>query len=684
MLDPKAPSAKDTATQTQVPEKILTFVGELRTNVKTFDIETISSWKDKMRIARNMRQGIKRNTDFPYEGAPDIPLPETDKVIRKHKPRFVLAVISGKKRMEVRVMQGTRNVTTELEEKAKRATLAMNWLFERPRMEWKRKLTLSADRFLEKGHCIFKILEEFVTRMVNKIVDINEFSEEQLAQFKALTRDSKIDFLADRYGLDPDNEDDEKTIERILREFAAGKKTIKFSTEEVTNLPNVDIPPPEKIFVPRGTTNIGKATRVTHEFWWTKETLLGLALSNALVKENVLRVLKTKDSGASGIDDDYNEQVKARLEGVEDEEAKGEMFRIHETVTYFQKDENKPMERWMFTTFGDVESAENALLFWGPYPYEAEDWNYVKHDNEIIDDRYYSSRGTPEQIRAIQEFMERSINNMLIRDEMNNAPMYTVKNTANIVTDTIRFMPGQKINVNSHDDIARLSESSHVDISSERILGTLKAYAEEYVGISDQLFKNAANKGGEKTLGEIQLGMTDAQFPLNLDMLNWIESIRKVYERVFFIMQERLVRPIIINGTEITREDFAFEPDITVNGSLEMADKALQSQRSQLRLERSRTAKADGVATLDDVYNAYEDFFEKDGVKEPGDFITKPAEVAQAKITQMENQVAQLEQLKIDYDSEIAQSENTLRQIQQQIVRKGGANVKSNQKNQQG
>jgi len=78
------------------------------------------------------------------------------------------------------------------------------------------------------------------------------------------------------------------------------------------------------------------------------------------------------------------------------------------------------------------------------------------------------------------------------------------------------------------------------------------------------------------------------------------------------------------------------------------------------------------VATLDDIYNAYLDFFEKDGVKEPDDFITKPEEVQKAAITQLENQKIQLTQILQDLQSEIAQGDNTLRQISQQISRKGG------------
>lgn len=674
MIDTKQPSEKDKSETKKPSDNIIEFVKKLRDNVKSHDEESVKPWKDKMRIARNMRQGIKRLTDFPYPGAPDIPLPETDKIIRKHKPRFVLSVISGKRLMDVKPLQGTQEITPEMEMSAKKAAIAMNWLFRRPQMEWVKKLTLSADRFLEKGFCIFKIIEHFDSRHVNKSVNIEEFTDEQLEAFRQLPDADKEELLSDRFGLDPDNEEDAKTLKRIISEFKAGKKNIDFVTEAVMNLPDVSIPMPEKVFVPKGTTEIERAARITNEFWWSERELTQLAHKNILLKDKVLKVLKDRCNSLNKEDDDINEKHKDMIEGIDNDGrlSSVELFRIHETVTWYQPEEGKPFERWVFVTFADISDPEEALIQWMPYPFEFAGWNYVKHDNEIIDDRYRSSRGIPEQIRAIQEFMEKSMNNMLVRDEINNAPMYTVKTTANLISDNVQFIPGQRINVNNHDDIQQLSQASNVDVSSSTILTTLKAYAEEYVGISDQLFKNASNNSSSKTLGEIQAGIAETQFAVNLDILNWIESVRKVYEKVFFVMRERLIHPLVINGTIITREDFQFEPDITVNGSLELADKALQQQRAQLRLERCRQAVGDGVANHDDLFNAYKDYLEKDGVKEPDDYITDPKIIAQTKIHQMTNQIMQLQTLLADVQAEIAQADNTLRQIDTQIIRKGG------------
>lgn len=678
MVDSKRPSIKDQSETKPLPQSVKDFFIDLRAHIEKDDIKSREGWLDKMRIARNMRQGIKRQTDFPYPGAPDIPLPETDKIIRKHKPRFVMSTLSGKRLMQIRPLEGVQLVTPEMQQSAQKANLAMNWLFHRDDMKWIYKLSLNADRFLEKGHCIFKIVEKFKSRMVNRTIDLDEYTVEELDQFKALNREEQKEFISNRYGLDPENEQDKKTLQKIFKDFDSGKKVIKFSTEEVESLPDVLVPMPEKVYVPKGTTDINKAARITNEFFLDEHELMQLALNDILIKDKVLKIIKDKTSSIKKGDDDFNEIQKDRLEGIDDSSQGTNKYRIHETICWRQNAESGPFEKWVFVSFADISSPEEAIIQWMPYPYEYEGWNYVKHDNEVLDDRYHSSRGVPEQIRAIQEFMERAVNSMLIRDEINNAPMYTVRNNANILSDSVRFVPGQRINVNDHDDIKQLSQASNVDVSSERIAQMLKAYAEEYVGIPDQAFRNATNKGGGKTLGEVQLATTEAQFSVQLDILNWNETIREVYKKVFKTFRERLVRPLVINGTVITREDFAFEPDITVIGSLEMADKGLQLQRSQLRLERAHTAVQAGVATKEDLYRAYEDYLEKDGVKEPNDYITPPAEIMQQQITALENQVIQLQSILQDTQSEIAQADNTLRQIETQIIRKAGPSTGGN------
>ena len=123
MVDSKKPSIKDQSETKPLSDADKDFFIKLRSKVISQDIESTLGWRDKLRIARNMRQGIKRHTDFPYPGAPDIPLPETDKIIRKHKPRFVMSILSGKRLLQIRPLEGVQIVDDEMKESAKKATM---------------------------------------------------------------------------------------------------------------------------------------------------------------------------------------------------------------------------------------------------------------------------------------------------------------------------------------------------------------------------------------------------------------------------------------------------------------------------------------------------------------------------------------------------------------------------------
>ena len=77
--------------------KQIDFMTQLRADVKTDD-EHMEPWRLKQIVSVNQRLGLKRVTDEPYPGAPDIPLPETDKLIKKSLPGKVLSAWGPKKK----------------------------------------------------------------------------------------------------------------------------------------------------------------------------------------------------------------------------------------------------------------------------------------------------------------------------------------------------------------------------------------------------------------------------------------------------------------------------------------------------------------------------------------------------------------------------------------------------------
>ena len=100
-------NAKDKNKKGKISNHLTDFLENLLKSTEK-DIDNRSAWKRKLVTSNNQRLGIKRVTNRPYPGAPNIPLPETDKLISKKKPVFVLSLLSQKKKTLVRVAEGVQ------------------------------------------------------------------------------------------------------------------------------------------------------------------------------------------------------------------------------------------------------------------------------------------------------------------------------------------------------------------------------------------------------------------------------------------------------------------------------------------------------------------------------------------------------------------------------------------------
>jgi hypothetical protein len=615
------------------------FIRELRSKVSTDDSDR-ATWKNKMIIATNQRLGIKRYSNYPYPGAPDIPLPETDKLIKKAVPNLVLSAYSPKKKCIVSIKQGVME-SPELKDKQSKTEDAMNMVLDMPEVGLFRKLMIAADNMKHYGHCIFRVFEEFKSRWIHKIIDLEDFDPADVEMIKSLGDADLRLFLADRYGLDTEDKNDAAAIKSMVEQFRKGKTIIDFDIERIESYPQFEVIDPLKIIVPAYAEDINKVPRVTYEYYLTRNDI-EVNIEKGIFKERELDRL-TFAGGTNK--NDYVETQKMRNEGISDNTSQKDLYRINEICCWYKGEKDKFSRRRVITVLADCTSVDDAILQDIAFPCEYDGWFYEKADNETKDKRYYSSRGLPEQIRALQEISERCINNIIIRDEFNNTPIYEVLDTSEILDVHQRLTPGQKLPVKQiGGEIAQLNKLSSVDMSSERLMATLKAYTEEYQSSADQLFRNATNAGGGKTLGEIQVGMQQNSGPLNLDIMAWNDTLGRVYTKMFYIMQERLGESIHINGKEVTKEDFNFPADIRSNGSLEISNSQFATQKAWLRLQAIINPAFVECVNADDKFNALTDWLEKDGVKDPTQFCTDPKEIAQTQIAKMQGQIKQMQQ----------------------------------------
>jgi hypothetical protein len=668
MVTQNETNEKDKSKEPTFSQEFIDFLSELRQRVKT-DISDRAKWKQKMIIAVNQRLGVKRYSNFPYPGAPDIPLPETDKLIKKSVPNLVLSAWSPKIMCKVRVKQGVEE-TEELKAKAKKSERAMNMYLRSPEMDFYRKLMLAADNRKQCGHCIFKITEKYQCTIVSKTIDTKEMPQADIDAIKSLSKSDKRLYFADMYSLDVEDKDDLKVLDDIISQLSSGEEIIEFQIPVYTCIPMISIVDPVKITVPSYTQDINNASRIREEFFLPRHILEQLMEDEIFLKRDLDEI-----PSYSGGDDDYLTTTKSRNEGLSDNTSKLDLYHMESISCWYRSKETEPFSRKIFTFFVGVSDPETALVQDIDFPYEFDGWFYEKDDNETKDSRYLSSRGVPEQIRAMQEIMERSLNNKIIRDEMGNTPMWEVLSTSQIMDAHVRMIPGGKLPVQAlGTEIKQLNDYPRSDPNSTEIMQILKAYTEEYLSVSDQLFRNATNTGGGKTLGEIQVGIQQNSGSLNLEVISWNESLSRVYTKMFKILKERLGDSIYIDGEEITKDDFDFPAEVRSNGDLEVANEQLATQKAFARLQVLLNPALQDIVNSEDRYNAVKDWLEKDGVKDPDQFCTDPKIIAQEQIAQMQQQLQGMQQQMVGMQEE---AKGAIKQKQQAKRQKDSADAEA-------
>lgn len=599
-------------------------------------------WKDKQVVAYNARMGLRRRTNRPYPGASEVPIPITDKFITKLKSMFVSVATLMKKQVSVTLDDG-EVITPETKASAERIERALNNIIRKRDFQWARKVTLFVDYFLENGHAVWKIIEKFYSKSINRTIDMDNFGEEDIKFLKSLKKDDLRLVLAQREEMDVNNEDDVKELDKAIKQFKRGDKTLKFNKLVVESEPTVIPERGLRIIVPSSGTDTQRLPRITHDMWLTIHELRARAKAGMYYKETVDPL--HEDNGTN--EDDLTAISWANSEGVAQTEKQAELFNVRECQTWYEG------EKWVFTWIeetGDNGKGEGKsipgsikILQEAKLAYDHGMWTYVKHDYELKNTRWYSSRGVPEKIRGLHQTIEKMYNARLIRDEYNNAPMWRVSKQLGLSGDEIRMRPGQVVQAEA-GEIEQINKGVTVDVSSERLEQQAKAYAEEYLSITDFSNRSAVNAGGNRTATEINAVQQASNRQVNSDIALFLETLSEVANHMYLILKQSVQRPRKIGGVVLTPEDFLVKVNVGWSGSLDATDNELQMQRSMARIQTIMSVgQPVGVVTPTNVYNMLADLLDKDpDVEVSSRFITTPEDVQLSEIEEQQSEIVRM------------------------------------------
>jgi len=630
------------------------FIKKLAQKVRQDDDDR-QVWKDKQVVAYNARLGLKRRTNRPYPGASEVPIPITDKFITKLKSMFVSVATLMKKQVVVTVDDGEA-ITPETKASAERIERAINNLIKKRDFGWSKKVTLFVDYFLENGHAVFKIIEKFFSRTINRSINVEDnYSKEDIKILKSMKKDELRLILAQREEMDLNDKDDLRQIDKAIEQFKSGKKILTFVKKEIYSEPTVIPERGLRIIVPSSGTETQRLPRICHDMWMTYQELRIRAEQGIYDKSTVDDL--NPDGGTS--DDTLTNTSWAISEGLSTLDTKSELFNVRECQTWYEN------EKWVFTWI--EQAGENSdkdgnspkdikVLQELPLPYDHGMWTYVKHDYELKNTRWYSSRGVPEKIRGLHQTIEKMYNARLIRDELNNAPMWRVSKQLGMAGDEIRMRPGQVIQ-GEPGEIEMLNKGITTDVSSERLEQQAKAYAEEYLSITDFSQRNAVNQGSARTATEIQAINQSSTRQVNMDIALFLDTLSEVANHIYLICKQAVSRPTKIGGVLLTPDDFLVKVIVSWSGSLDATDSQMQMGKAIQRMGIvMQYGQPVGVVTPTNIYNMLQDFIDKDpDVDITSKFITTPEDV---QLSELEEQQSEIVRMLNGFDVPVSPDDN--------------------------
>lgn len=628
------------------------FIKKLAAKVRQDDMDR-QVWKDKQVVAYNARLGLKRRTNRPYPGASEVPIPITDKFITKLKSMFVSVATLMKKQIVVTLDDG-EITTPETKASAERIERALNNLIKKRDFGWAKKVTLFVDYFLENGHAVFKVIEKFFSRTINRTINIvDNFSPEDIKALKAMKKADLRIILAQREEMDISDPDDLKQIDKAIDQFKAGKKVLTFTKKEIYSEPTVIPERGLRIIVPSSGTETQLLPRITHDMWMGYQELRDKADKQIYWSSTV----DSLDEEWGTSDDSLTNTSWAVSEGVSTLDVKSGLFNVRECQTWYKN------KKWVFTWIEQAGqstdkngSKDIKVLQELPLPYDHGKWTYVKHDYELKNTRWYSSRGVPEKIRGLHQTIEKMYNARLIRDEMNNAPMWRVSKQLGMAGDEIRMRPGQVIQ-GEPGEIEMLNKGITTDVSSERLEQQAKAYAEEYLSITDFSNRSAVNQGSSRTATEIQAINQASTRQVNMDIALFLDTLSEVANHMYLIVKQAVTRPTKIGGVILRPEDFLPKMIVAWSGSLDATDHELQMQKAITRMGLTmQYGQPVGVVTPTNVYNMLQDIYDKDpDVELSQRFITPPEDV---QLSELEEQQSEIIRMLNGFDVPVSPDDN--------------------------
>ena len=468
---------------------------------------------------------LNKDPHFPWVGSSNINMPLIDAEIDKAKAPLLQI-------LELSPPVSFKALTPKAFDWTDPAEHTMDWLLNTRMRDYKKNVEIGIDAKKMYGYGILKVTYEYQTSVVKETIRRSELTQQNLRDIASLTallqsgepigvddfgnpvimtqEDFDIaltEIISERFGLDKEDEIDQKAIEKVMK-FVLDDKKDKIEIQRVTvirDAPYVSPVDPTNFFPEEGVSNIQDCERITELFedsiqdlhekaktgWYDRDAVK--AILRHIEKKDKEEFKKGKKSESSTkMTDDLDISRRAR-EGVRPN-AKQKFIRMKQVCCLYDIDGDGVKEKCLLIYHPD----SGIRLRFMEYPYEHGFWPYIQLRNEETDGRFYSPRGIPEILDDIDNMITQNHRNKLNAMTIANSPTFKYKMGAHINPDNINWIPGQFYPVVNMNDFEQVNVSVN-DFSFDNEENNLRFWTENRLGSFDAAFREQKSEARSAT-----------------------------------------------------------------------------------------------------------------------------------------------------------------------------------------
>lgn len=501
-----------------------------------------SMWLERQRLLTRLRYGIRQPKVFPWKDASNLSIPLIDHCIRKYKPVLMRLIVEPDPVCE---FVGADPAAVEAE---RTAETIFNWLL-KTEMEAIEPLAYVIDCICHRGFAFVQVGWEYLTEWETRIIPARELFPDpsQLPDDQQL-----VQFLADQYGIYPDDEKNQVALVEAAAKIRAGEQFVRLAYRKVIHdRPALWDRDPVQVIAPPRTTDHGNAEWIVIQHVLSLRRIQQLEADGFFIKGCVAEIMKTlRDAEAARRGEKkppfeseiepvtsrslYAEQslenLRDKIWGVENDDN----ILIWEVFHFYDHNNDGLQERCVTHVHPRSITKCRAVPYSAPFP----EWPLVKLDFEKVSRRWHSPRGISALLQDLQLETNAQHNARIDGMTLRNAPVWQVPVLSGFRTRNLQFRPGTVVEVSGGATLQPLVQDRGAFpelVSEENMLRTI---SENYIGIFDAAITSPLSNTRARTATEVSAVVQYTAATSTLDAILFQLGMRKIYTLIWALYMD--------------------------------------------------------------------------------------------------------------------------------------------------